>query len=200
MEQNFLYHFFSSIKLIDYLTVSAIIIGPIVAVFISRKTDDRSKERQRKVDIFRSLMKTRRNVLDLEHVGALNLIELEFYSEDKVTKCLHDYIDFRNSTLPPTNQEDGIRHAERGDALLYDLIQAVGQTINYNFDKHDLKRFSYTPQGWSDDNFLVRKNAEQIRLLLAGKISLPITILPPQQQSAFPPVPEELEQLPIQDT
>lgn len=179
-----------ALTVVEGVTIFAIIIGPVLAVLISRLTDDRSKARHRRIDIFRSLMKTRKNILNVEHVHALNIVELEFHGEDEVKTCLRAYIDFRTSALP-SGESDGIRHADRADDLLYDLIQAIGKTINYKFDKNDLKRFSYSPQGWSDDNYLLRKNAEHINLLLTGRIPLPVKVLPPEQNSAFPPVPEQ---------
>ncbi|WP_075996533.1 DUF6680 family protein [Salaquimonas pukyongi] len=173
----------------EYITIIAILLGPIIAVLITRYQDARRANVQRKLDVFRSLMKTRKTALDHEHVGALNLIELEFYKHEKVVQAYRAYIDFRYEPEPNSGIDDLDRHNKRGENLLYDLLSEIGRSLGYTFDKDDLKRFSYSPQGWNDDQAIMRKNARLLNGLLEGKIALPITPMPPQQDNPFPPPP-----------
>ena len=59
-------------------TVLAVLVGPVIAVLITRYFDNRRADEARKLDIFRTLMRTRRLPLHWDHVGALNLVEVEF--------------------------------------------------------------------------------------------------------------------------
>ena len=68
----------------DYLTLLAIVVGPLLAIFVTRHLDNRRERTSRRMDIFRTLMRTRRTPMLPEHVGALNLIEIEFENQDEV--------------------------------------------------------------------------------------------------------------------
>ena len=68
------------LKISEWIMVVAVLAGPILAVIVSRYNDDRRDRKNRQMSVLRSLIKTRQVRLDAEHVGALNLIELEFYS------------------------------------------------------------------------------------------------------------------------
>ena len=177
-------------RIVELATIAAIIIGPILAVIITRFQDHREKRQQRKLDIFRTLMQTRKTRLDREHVGALNLVELEFYGQEKIKSAYRQYMEFRHAPMPPQeNDDDQERHGQKGENLLFDLLHEIGAELGYQFDKNDLKRFSYTPQGWGDDEFLMRKNALLLGQLLEGRIALPVTPQQPKEQNPFPPAP-----------
>ena len=63
---------------IAVLTLLAIASTPFTSIWITRTIDHRRERRERRMDIFRQLMRTRRTPITPEHVGALNLIEIEF--------------------------------------------------------------------------------------------------------------------------
>jgi hypothetical protein len=78
--------------LMELLTLSAIFLGPIAAVIITRFIDHRRDKYNRKMEIFRKLMRTRRAKLSADHVEALNLIEIEFYKDRNVMANFRLYI------------------------------------------------------------------------------------------------------------
>lgn len=181
---------FWGITPIELITVIAIIVGPILAVAITRFQDRREKRQQRKLEIFRSLMQTRRTTLDRDHVGALNLVEVEFHGQEKIKTAYRRYMEFRHEPIPSSiDIDDQDRHFQRGENLLFDLLHEIGSELGYKFDKDDLKRFAYIPKGWNDDEALGRKNALLLSQLLEGKIALPVTPQQPQENSPFPPAP-----------
>ena len=59
-------------------TIVAIILGPIVALWLQRISERRRDQRNRKLVIFKELMATRATRLSPRHVDALNAIEVEF--------------------------------------------------------------------------------------------------------------------------
>lgn len=190
MEAGAIEPLFWGIKPVELITMLAIIVGPILAVAITRFQDRREKRQQRKLEIFRALMQTRRITLDRDHVGALNLIEVEFHGQEKIKAAFRQYMEFRHEPLPPLDDnDDQERHLKRGENLLFDLLHEIGSELGYKFDKDDLKRFAYIPKGWNDDETLGRKNAWLFSQLLEGKIALPITPQQPQENNPFPPAP-----------
>jgi hypothetical protein len=68
----------------EILTIVALVAGPVMSVFITRYLDDTRAYKSRRMDVFRTLMRTRRTVLSPEHIGALNLVEIEFAKDPSV--------------------------------------------------------------------------------------------------------------------
>jgi hypothetical protein len=65
-------------------TIIALITGPVMAVLITRYLDDERTYKSRRMDVFRTLMRTRRTTLHPDHLGALNLVEIEYANEPAV--------------------------------------------------------------------------------------------------------------------
>lgn len=165
-------------------TILAIVVGPIFAVIISRFMDRNRSEKERKFRIFADLMQTRRIQIDPMHVGALNLIELEFYKNDDIIRAYRDYINHLHSPLPiPAEQDRYIE--ERRDKFLT-LVQAMGRSLGYNFDKHEIERLAYSPIGWSDAQALAQTNAQLFSEVLRGERAIRIA---PHAAAQFPPPP-----------
>lgn len=86
------------VPLKDWLTIVAILIAPLAALWIQGKLDERKEARKRRLDIFKTLMATRASVLSQEHIRALNMIDTEFYGKKKyrgVIKAWRAYLDVR---------------------------------------------------------------------------------------------------------
>lgn len=61
----------------DWLNIIALIIAPILALQIQKWLEKYREDRKRKLDIFKTLMSTRANRVSIEHVEALNMIDVE---------------------------------------------------------------------------------------------------------------------------
>jgi hypothetical protein len=178
---------FLGLKWLDIITLLAILVGPILAVLVTRYQDRKKELQARRVDIFRTLMKTRQLRLSPDHVAALNLIELEFYGRTKVIEPYRAYMQHLSSPLPTPTEQD--RYFEARHDLFVDLIGALGKELGYAFDKHDLARFSYAPTGWERDETRQRQNAALLTDILEGKRALPVTPMT-GNQGIYPPAPQ----------
>ena len=69
---------------LEVCTILAIVVGPVIAVCITRKLDRDRAAAGRKMEIFRALMRTRGIPIHWDHVGALNLVEVEFIDHQDV--------------------------------------------------------------------------------------------------------------------
>lgn len=168
-------------------TIFAIIIGPVLAVKITRQLDAQREQTQRKYQVLSDLMRTRRARLDPLHVSALNLIELEFYHSKSIRNAYKAYARHLNSHFSQENEQLD-RHIREGDELFNDLLQAIAFELGYSFDKGDLERLSYLPQGLGRhyDNSMI--NAQLMRDVLEGRRALPITNFISNDR-VFPPPP-----------
>lgn len=168
-------------------TIVAIVWGPIKAVRITRDEDARREKRSRQYSVLADLMKTRQARIDPAHVGALNLIELEFYGVERVIDAYRGYARHLNSHYP-SDREALTRHTQAGDDLFVTLLNSIAAELGFAFDKGDLSRLGYLPVGLSNahDNSLA--NAHLLREILEGKRALPVMQLL-GDTSVFPPRP-----------
>lgn len=155
---------------INALTILAILVGPVIAVHITRKNDERRAERARKLDIFRTLMRTRRMPVHVDHVGALNLVEIEFIDHDRVIAAWKAYLNNLSEVLPPI--EEKVKHdaaLKRRDSLLTKLIYEIAQTLNIKVEQLDILEGNYIPQGWLDDDWEQRLVRRHLITVLSGR-------------------------------
>jgi hypothetical protein len=84
--------------------IAATVIGPIAAVQAQKWVEKFRERRNEKMRVFAALMYTRGTRLSLEHVQALNRIELAFHKDPKVMAAWRAYLDNLSQTVTPENQ------------------------------------------------------------------------------------------------
>jgi len=165
----------------DWLAILAILVAPIVALQIQKYIEDRKEIRARKMQIFRTLMATRATRLDAKHIEALNMIDIEFFKNEKVTEKWKLLLDnFANYPQDPNekNYESKLSScAEKSDGLFVDLLSEMAKSLDYKFDEVHLKRNIYIPKGQADymmsQEFIRRAFVE----VLSGARSIPIKVV-----------------------
>jgi len=172
------------------LTLIAILVGPIAAVTVTRWGDERREKRKRKHDVLTTLMRTRPARLSYEHVGALNLIQLEFYDSPAVQTAYGRYIDILYQEAPQ-GDDAGKRFAEERSDRFIELLHQIAKDMSYAFDKKDLEKLSYGPQGWENDESSIRMLRAMSMDVLTGRQSLSVVMRPSATPGPmFPPPPE----------
>lgn len=170
-------------NLSNTLMILAVLFSPFLAVFAQKKIDISREKRGQRLWIFRTLMATRGNRIGLEHVQALNSIELVFDHPKKdklIVEKWNEYLD-HFSQGPKEGDKDYSAKLDawlkNGDDLLAELLQTMGQSLGYDFDKVKIKRGIYIPRGHSEeqnDYFNMRKGMVEI---LSGKSFLPVKVI-----------------------
>lgn len=168
-------------EIVDYLTIAAIIIGPIASVQIQKYLERKKETRNEKIRIFRVLMGTRGSSLSKSHVEALNQIDLVF--EDKKYQSVRlawgEYLDNLNQTFDDKSFSIWVN---KNEDLLANLLYQMGLALGYNYDKVTIKRNSYTPVGHSNvehENQSIRKGFLEV---LQGERVLPMQIILSQEE------------------
>jgi hypothetical protein len=170
-------------------TIFAIIYGPIRAVKITRDADEARDVKRRQYNILHSLMRTRSVTLHTDHVAALNLVQLEFYGHKEVDQAFRRYREHL-SMLSPTDPKAAEGFADERKDRFYTLVQEMASMLGYKFDKADLKRLAYAPQGWEDAEAMQRGLQGRILELLEGRRPLPVKEFHASDVSKnFPPPP-----------
>jgi hypothetical protein len=165
-------------------TIFAIVWGPLKAIEISKR-DELSKERiRRRYGIFHDLMKTRRIPLSPERVAALNLVHLEFHDCAAVLEAFKKYLAFLTSVPQPVPENYLIER----EAAFTELVFEIGVELGLKFDRLELQRLSYFPEGWNLEQAEMQNFRTLVIELLQGKRALPV-VQQSIQSSQFPPAP-----------
>lgn len=123
----------------------AIIIIPIVAIFIGQKLQDRSQKRKDKLEIFRLLMMYRGLGWSVETVRALNIIEIVFSDDKNVMERWKEYYDLLGIQSPDNIQFKKIKEAQ------YKLLEAMACSLGYKKQiTWETIQNPYVPKGMCD--------------------------------------------------
>jgi hypothetical protein len=142
-------HKLLGISLESWLTILAIIVGPMLALFAQRALDWLRERRNRKVRLFRELMVTRYMRLSLRHVEALNMVPLEFKDEGDEKKVLDAWKEYLDH-LGTDATIDGNAWGKAGFGLLVDLLFEMSKALNYDFEKLRIRKEAYSPKLFAD--------------------------------------------------
>jgi hypothetical protein len=95
-----------SSQLFGWAILGATFLGPVLAVFMTRYVDGQRDRHERQLQVLRTLMATRRTVVSAEHVGALNLIEIEFYGHQQVIAAWKTYFQHLATGFEPKDLKE----------------------------------------------------------------------------------------------
>jgi hypothetical protein len=160
----------------DVIMILAVAVAPFLAVFAQTKINERKEKRNNRLWIFRTLMATRGNKLSMDHVQALNLIELVFDNVKKEKMIIEKWNEYLDHLFKPQEENVELQKtwSEKADDFLAELLYEMGKTLGFNFDKVKIKRGIYSPKGHGEewiDNLQIRKGLCNI---LTGKDGFPV--------------------------
>ncbi len=180
----------------EYLTILAILLGPVIAIQVSSYLEQKRELRKKRENVFVRLMATRATNLSQIHVEALNVIDVFFYSKDDrdreaktVREAWKVYLDHLCNTPPPDNQPANDTWEEWRKNHLTSLLKRMAECLGYDYDEVLLKRAAYYPKAHNDMelqlNFIRRKVTE----ILLGEDAFPMKVI------SFPNLTEEGKKL-----
>jgi hypothetical protein len=159
----------------DWVMILAVFLGPIVAVQLTKYLDSKKEKRQRKMDIFKTLMSTRSYSTSWDHVMTLNRIDLEFEvshpKEKAVVEAWKQYLD-----LLGDKTISGEQWSAKQVELLVELLYKMALVLDYDFDKTHIKNSSYSPFAHGNMENQQAKIREGIIDILEGKRVVPMNI------------------------
>lgn len=140
----------------DIIMTVAVILGPILAVQAQKYIERIQDKRNRRMNLFKTLMSTRAERLNRDHVQALNMIDIEFYgrllpliktryqtkTEQAVT---HAWKIYNNHLNHKDDYESLDQWIKKGDELFTNMLYAITQSLNYDYDKVQRQRDCYRP-------------------------------------------------------
>ncbi len=167
-------------KFSDWVMVTAIILGPILAVQVEKLVEVHRERKRARLGVFHALMRTRAARVSPEHVEALNAIDLVFRKDKKVREAWKVYFDHLNAV----NEKDIDAWVQRGDDYFVDLLAEMAPVLKYDFDKVQLRRGIYAPRAHGEaelDSIVIRRSLADI---LSGKRAIPVYVVPSSAPAA----------------
>lgn len=129
--------------LYEGLTILAILVGPIVAVFLTLWIEGRRTRSDAKRAILQTLLTTRGRYADPSYSWAIRAARLEFADAAQVIKALDDYLNQVRITPPADAVESHIQQSERREGI---LISEMLKNLGYvGLTSQQIE--SYTAQG-----------------------------------------------------
>ncbi len=159
----------------DGLMIFSVLAGPIIAVQLTRFLDNKREIRERKLQIFKTLMATRAYSTNWDHVMTLNRIDLEFDKNNKKEKAVIEawkaYLDLLGEKNI-TGEQWAIKRID----LLVELLHKMAVVLSYDFDKTHIKNSSYSPIAHGDMEDELKAIRKGLIDVLEGKRDLPMQI------------------------
>ena len=171
--------------IVDGLTIFALILGPTLAVLITKYYDKKREAQRRKWEIFRDLMCYRSDGVSQGFVSSLNLIEVEFHDNESVLaawKSLYEHF----CKAEPVEDNRKKRFLDEREKLKAVLLQKVAQSLGIKIDSLDMLQTGYYPQRWEwdeQDQWLMRKKFNEV-LEGTRPITMQISNIPNTQKDA----------------
>jgi hypothetical protein len=111
----------------DWLTLAAIVIGPVVAVAITLLIDGHRKARDTQLQVLRMLLSTRHLPADPLYATAINLVPVEFGRRRSVMTAWEAYLEAVRFKSAETDQEAHDRLVmARQTTLIFTIMKALG--------------------------------------------------------------------------
>jgi hypothetical protein len=160
----------------QWIMVTAMLLGPILAVQIQKFLEARRELRRTRMNLFHTLMQTRGNRLDPAHVQALNSIDLLFHKDKKVVDAWRIYHGHLTSLDRSPSDAQLDQWVKRDEDYLVELLAALSRVLGYDFDTVRLKRAIYAPHANAEhqsDSEMIRRSLADI---LSGKQTIPVRL------------------------
>jgi hypothetical protein len=174
------------VSITDGLLIASTLLSPLIAVRVSAFLDRAREDKGRKEWIYKTLMATRANALAPAHVEALNRISFEFSAQSPKEKLVLDaWAGYLNHL---GQQQDGNWGSRRVD-LMIDLLQAMGNSLGYEFNKTEIRTGIYLPTAHDAaqlDQLAIRQMTVE---MLRGDRPIPVKVVPQEPPKAATPLP-----------
>lgn len=172
------------LKPYEWLTLVAIVLGPIIAVALTLIMEARRQSRQQRLEIFRAIMTTRHLPGDARYSSSINLIPVEFNRSRAVLDAYNAYIEETRFKAQPEEQSKKERLLASKQTK---LISEMSRDLGFKLREADLEVQAYAAEGFIQRDNMVLDALSAIRevsevLKLQTRIMMGEQILPPAAQ------------------
>ncbi|MES1156914.1 MAG: DUF6680 family protein [Alphaproteobacteria bacterium] len=153
----------------DIAIFLAVALAPVIAVIVACGFFFWERRYQRRLEIFRAMMRSRRIWLSPDWAGSLNLVPVEFAGCEPVLAAL-DVLHTRYGD--PAWQHSDLELRRRAvldtENAACDLLLRMGEALHVGLRASDLRARPIAPFGWTIDEVQKRQTREMLAQVLSG--------------------------------
>jgi hypothetical protein len=131
--------------------------APSRAVEDQNKREQEKQAKDRKLQIFYTLMQTRSERLSYRHIESLNMIDMEYNGINNIIDSWNEYLDNLNTSC---NDADRYHLNQARDQLFVNMLYEMSKYLGYPYNKVDIKNKLYIPLAHSQE--IKRTNKERL--------------------------------------
>jgi hypothetical protein len=132
------------LKFSELVTLFGVIVGPIVAVGMTLFVEARRRQRDSRIQIMRMILNTRHLPADPSYNAAINLIPVEFNSDEKIMVAWKEYISHVRVRPSTENRSDhDVLTLAKQTTLIFRLMKNLG----FNLTETEIQTSAYASEG-----------------------------------------------------
>ncbi|MHB8542024.1 MAG: DUF6680 family protein [Candidatus Acidiferrales bacterium] len=128
----------------EWLTITAIVLGPILAVAMQLAMQARKAKRDQKLWVFNTLMGLRATIVNETFVQAFNLVDVVFYKHPDIRKKRQQFLSVTDGAA---GRELTAQELDRCKDLVAEMLAKIGRELGFVFDHSEIKNTGYYPAG-----------------------------------------------------
>jgi hypothetical protein len=159
----------------EWITIAAIIAGPICAVITQIVWQRWKENRTQRIWVFSTLMSLRAQPVSPDYVKALNNIDVVFYKNEKVRarwKTLLEHFSSGAYKKEPVEQAT----FDKARDLAAELVAEIAKDLGYEFDHTHIKDNAYYPKLFGDLQTKSLQLVDKGAQVLEGKQSIKVKL------------------------
>ena len=193
-EGMIMFEWLSTVSGTSWLTMAAIVIGPIAAVQIEKRLEAGREKKRLRLELFKTLMVHRASLTSYENVAALNSINLVFDGKRFHTvrtrwKSLLSHFNERVNPRQPGYEQAMAVWTAKTTELTGELLREMGERLGFEFDDVDIRKGAYFPIAHEDQQAANNLIRDRLVRILAGDGHLNVRIVADTKTSLTPPDP-----------
>jgi hypothetical protein len=151
---------FWGLKAYEWITLAAILIGPLLAVVVTIWSSNRDKVKDQRLQVLRMLIATHHLPSDPAYQVAINLIPIEFRGCGGVLKAHSEFIASVTRKLDGVN--DDVIRSDWGIKSVR-LVHEVAKALKYDLRETDLQTSPYSSTGWGERERVLMDSQKAMR-------------------------------------
>ncbi|HYB60677.1 MAG TPA: DUF6680 family protein [Methylomirabilota bacterium] len=157
----------------EWLTILAIILGPIIAVLTQLGIQRSNSKRDEKMRVFKTFMGLRATWVQQDFVQAFNLVDVIFYKNLQVRQKRKELFTLLTSRAGADLIPDEVM---RANDLFAEMLAMIGHELGYDFGHTEIKGTAYLPTGQQRLADESRQLMQQTLAVMEGRQNLGVVI------------------------
>jgi len=165
------------LKTVEWITIAAILIGPVGAVAVQLWIQHYNKIRDQKLWVYGQLTSNRAAWYNVDFVRAMNLVDVVFYQNkdirDKRTKLM--------AHIKKTTTADGVILPVEWDVAkdqFAEMLDLMGKELGYEFEHTEIKDSAYYPVAHEKMDRAAIELREKGLAVLEGRAPIGVVVHP----------------------